>query len=39
MLKDDEHPKETPEQRAKRMWGNNDITKRFLEEAQATTSR
>jgi hypothetical protein len=31
-MDDIERPKETPEQRATRMWGNNDLTKRFLEE-------
>jgi hypothetical protein len=27
-----DHPKETPEQRATRQWGNADLTRRFLEE-------
>jgi hypothetical protein len=31
-MDDIERPKETPEQRATRMWGNNDLTRRFLEE-------
>ena len=31
-MDDIEHPTETPEQRAKRMWGNHDLTKRFLDE-------
>jgi hypothetical protein len=31
-MDDIERPKESPEQRATRMWGNNDLTKRFLEE-------
>jgi hypothetical protein len=31
-MDDLDHPRETPEQRATRMWGNNDLTRRFLEE-------
>jgi hypothetical protein len=31
-MKDLDKPKESPEQRATRMWGNHDLTKRFLEE-------
>jgi hypothetical protein len=31
-MDDLDHPKETPEQRATRMWGNNDLTRRILEE-------
>lgn len=31
-MDDIEHPKESPEQRATRMWGNHDLTRRFLEE-------
>jgi hypothetical protein len=31
-MADLDHPKETPEQRATRMWGNADLTRRFLKE-------
>jgi hypothetical protein len=31
-MDDLDHPKETPEQRATRQWGNADLTRRFLEE-------
>lgn len=31
-MDDLDHPKETPEQRATRLWGNADLTRRFLEE-------
>jgi hypothetical protein len=31
-MDDLDHHKETPEQRATRIWGNNDLTRRFLEE-------
>jgi hypothetical protein len=31
-MEDIERPKETSEERAKRMWSNHDLTRRFLEE-------
>ena len=31
-MDDLDHPKETPEQSATRLWGNADLTRRFLEE-------
>jgi hypothetical protein len=34
-MDDLDKPKETPEQRARRKWGNNDIAKRFLAEKKA----
>ena len=31
-MTDLDHPKESPEQKATRQWGNADLTRRFLEE-------
>jgi hypothetical protein len=38
-MDDIERPKESPEQRATRMWGNNDFTRRFLEEKRKAPPR